>query len=85
LNDVSKNLAFLYSHNTDPGHSPSGLKQCNSKNQMASYFSKVKRANKEMLRDLEAIADLDNSIVILAGDHVMEQACVTMMLMIAKF
>ena len=58
---------FLHSHNSLPGHSQnSGV--CRP-NESRLYAERLLEANREMTADIRAVPDLDNAILIVAGDH----------------
>lgn len=66
LNSPTPN--FLYSHNKYPGHSQNSG-DCFLPDEVERYAEGLSEANREMKLDISAIPDLDNAIVIIAGDH----------------
>lgn len=63
----SGNPVFLHTHNKFPGHSQnSGACRLDETEQ---YASGLEEANREMALDIMAIDDLDEAIIIIAGDH----------------
>jgi len=68
---VLKDPAFMYSHSSYPGHSPSnGMSLEERPKHLSSYLSRIKKANNEMRLDVEEIIKNNpDAIVIFAGDH----------------
>lgn len=64
----SVNKQFLYAHGDRPGHTQNSGKCLPNEKDM--FIEKLKKANKEMVADLNALLKYDpNAIVVVAGDH----------------
>ncbi|HOU85972.1 MAG TPA: hypothetical protein PK158_14115, partial [Spirochaetota bacterium] len=72
IGKIIKEPAFMYSHSSYPGHSPSGkgMTLQEQPKKMSEYLSKIEKANDEMRLDVEEIIKNNpDAIVIFAGDH----------------
>ncbi len=60
---------FLYAH-VGPGHTVgNGNFRQAEEAELYQYVRRLERAKKEMMKDLDSIAEWDNSIVVIASDH----------------
>ena len=72
IGKVVKEPAFMYSHSSYPGHSPSGkgMNLEEQPKQLNNYLANIANANNEMRLDVEEmIKNNPDAIVIFAGDH----------------